>query len=471
MTYKTLERFKEIVGDDPVFTLRMAAAPLFFCLPWNIKEHPMHTLCIAKGRDALFVLDETKYFGLATDKFAQYYKGEVSLADLEEVYLLYEKHVRSLYDEVTDTNLTEATNASLQDYVRKVWNLYFELQDTVYVETLDYDKILSVIGEEQKEKLDAIWEQATQSTFVSFEGRYLQALVELVSTHHADVVRKAKFIFTDYAWSKSDSEILIALDETKSSLEEKRQEAKRMYSIAEKQKTAHAIWKETLDPELQRIVGYMQLVMRLRDVRKDPIAQMLAIMTEIAPLMLERVGIDRRAAPFVLIHEYMKGVEYLQGIRDDVEARENGCSYLAYPDESFSCEVEHCDFTDAMAQFEAWTKPELHDSQELRGQAACRGLVRGVVRVVSDPRDDRGFQQGDILVTSMTRPEFVPIMKRAGAVVTNEGGITCHAAIVSRELGIPCIIGTKIATQVLKDGDIVEVDADRGVVTIITRAT
>ena len=70
----------------------------------------------------------------------------------------------------------------------------------------------------------------------------------------------------------------------------------------------------------------------------------------------------------------------------------------------------------------------------------------------------------------MTRPEFVPLMKKAGGIITNEGGITSHAAIISRELGIPCIIGTKIATKVLHDGDLVEVDADNGVVRILERA-
>jgi pyruvate,water dikinase len=67
----------------------------------------------------------------------------------------------------------------------------------------------------------------------------------------------------------------------------------------------------------------------------------------------------------------------------------------------------------------------------------------------------------------MTRPEFVPLMKKAIAIVTDEGGITCHAAIVSRELKKPCIIGTKVATQVLKDGDMVEVDANSGIVRIL----
>jgi pyruvate,water dikinase len=71
------------------------------------------------------------------------------------------------------------------------------------------------------------------------------------------------------------------------------------------------------------------------------------------------------------------------------------------------------------------------------------------------------------LVTGMTRPEFVPLMKKASAIVTDEWWITCHAAIVSRELWIPCVIWTKIATQVLKDWDLVEVDADNWIVRIL----
>jgi pyruvate,water dikinase len=81
------------------------------------------------------------------------------------------------------------------------------------------------------------------------------------------------------------------------------------------------------------------------------------------------------------------------------------------------------------------------------------------------------MEGGDILVSPMTTPEFVPAMRRASAIVTDEGGITCHAVIVSRELGIPCIIGTKIATRVLKDGDEVEVDAEKGVVRIIKKVS
>ena len=72
------------------------------------------------------------------------------------------------------------------------------------------------------------------------------------------------------------------------------------------------------------------------------------------------------------------------------------------------------------------------------------------------------MQKGEVLVTEMTTPDFVPAMKKAVAIITNTGGMTCHAAIVSRELGVPCIVGTKNATSVLHDGQLITVDAVMG---------
>ncbi len=84
--------------------------------------------------------------------------------------------------------------------------------------------------------------------------------------------------------------------------------------------------------------------------------------------------------------------------------------------------------------------------------------------MITTIKDAYKMEKGDVLVANMTRPEYVILMKKAKAIVTDEGGLTSHAAVISRELGIPCIIGTQIATKVLKDGDLVEVDADKGIV-------
>lgn len=104
---------------------------------------------------------------------------------------------------------------------------------------------------------------------------------------------------------------------------------------------------------------------------------------------------------------------------------------------------------------------------EIKGNIASRGIVRGIVKVVPNVSEISKLNDGDILVTSMTTPDFIVGMKRAAAFVTDEGGLSCHAAIVAREMKKPCIIGTKIATKVLKDGDVVEVDAYNGIVKII----
>lgn len=106
----------------------------------------------------------------------------------------------------------------------------------------------------------------------------------------------------------------------------------------------------------------------------------------------------------------------------------------------------------------------VNTSEELKGQIACKGIAQGRVKIIITRDDFVKFRAGDVLVAGMTRPEHVPLMKKAAAIITNEGGITCHAAIVSRELNKPCIIGTKVATEVLKDGEMVEVDAGRGVI-------
>ncbi len=108
---------------------------------------------------------------------------------------------------------------------------------------------------------------------------------------------------------------------------------------------------------------------------------------------------------------------------------------------------------------------------ELRGQVACIGKVRGKVKIVNSVSDISKVEEGDILVSIATNPDVVPAMKKAAAFVTEQGGITSHAAIVAREMNKPCIIGTKIATKVLKDGDMVEVDAEKGIIKILNHAS
>ncbi len=100
--------------------------------------------------------------------------------------------------------------------------------------------------------------------------------------------------------------------------------------------------------------------------------------------------------------------------------------------------------------------------KNIKGQTAYPGKVRGQIKIVLRPDDIKKFKEGNILVGVSTNPDLMPILCKAGAIVTDEGGLLSHAAILARELKIPCIIGTGNATKILKDGDFIEVDAEKG---------
>lgn len=121
---------------------------------------------------------------------------------------------------------------------------------------------------------------------------------------------------------------------------------------------------------------------------------------------------------------------------------------------------------DVMQYLQQLDPQVMQKKNELKGQCAYPGKVKGIARVVlTDYYDPKiVFNTGDILVSITSCPALMPLIEKCSAIVTDEGGVTCHAAIVSRELKKPCVMGTKYATHIFKDGDIVEVDAEKGIV-------
>lgn len=119
----------------------------------------------------------------------------------------------------------------------------------------------------------------------------------------------------------------------------------------------------------------------------------------------------------------------------------------------------------AAGSVEAKAPPPEEDHQVLlRGLGAAPGSANGTARVLTSLADAGRLSDGEILVTHMTAPDWVPLMRRAAAIVTDSGGMTCHAAIVSRELGIPCVVGTSEASRKLRNGEVITVDATRGLI-------
>ena len=143
--------------------------------------------------------------------------------------------------------------------------------------------------------------------------------------------------------------------------------------------------------------------------------------------------------------------------REELLRRNDGCYFIK----------DDGNWEFVFAKEDKYAKVEATD--ELKGVVAYEGFVKGIVKVVNRAKDMDKFNEGDILVSINTSPSLMPIIKKCGAIVADEGGVTCHASVVSRELKKPCIIGTKFATKVLKDGDEVEVDANEGVVRVLNK--
>ena len=168
--------------------------------------------------------------------------------------------------------------------------------------------------------------------------------------------------------------------------------------------------------------------------------------------------------------ELAKHIEQHYGKAQDIEWAID--SELRYPDNIFIVQSRpETVWSTKLAQVPAKVEAEAIKPAEMlkvvvKGIAAGkRGFGIGVAKVVSNPQEAaKVMQKGDILVTDMTNPDYVPFMKLAGAIVTDKGGVTCHAAIVSRELGIPCVVGTESATKLMVSGKEYTVDSRSGVV-------
>lgn len=212
-----------------------------------------------------------------------------------------------------------------------------------------------------------------------------------------------------------------------------------------------------------------QLFQAVRDTvfkkicRRDAMAYSFFVFEKVRRELATRIGISYQDAEYLAPHEYELAAAQDTELLADLPTRRE---YSVY---AVNTTVPHLYSGETAREFlKQHYQPKIVEQvKEFKGQPACLGEAEGIVRIINVPADLHKMEPGNILVSIATTPDIVSAMKIAGAIVTEMGGITSHAAIVSRELGVPCVIGTKIATKVLKDGDRVRVNARTGLVTII----
>lgn len=205
-------------------------------------------------------------------------------------------------------------------------------------------------------------------------------------------------------------------------------------------------------------IAWTELAVDWQDQRKKNILIGIYGLEQAASEVSKRFRIDLEILKHLYPYEFS-----VEGLRDGSLAKTGkkrlpGCVLLV--------QLQKFQIFDGndFVSFQKIQKAKKESADLVNGTSASLGTATGRVRICTNIESIGRVREGDILIASMTRPEFVPAMKKAAAIVTDEGGVTCHAAIVSRELGKPCVIGTRIATRVFHDGDIVEVNANHGIV-------
>lgn len=428
---------------------------------------------------------------VAEEVYERYGNGN----ELDKLFKIFSRHAQNLenlYFTCNSEYVTSMDNEELAVYFNQVWQAYQKFwQFSIFIDSFDpgFDqKKIKEIAEQNnlsKEEISIL----TTPAELTFNNERVLALLEIIKkverrkffadkldaflknfVEFDSQVEKYRLNF-DYYKSNyaviehiTDQEII---DEIKKYLIEKKQAALeyaklKSYTKNQSREIEKIIRKHKLD---KNPLDFFYKLTYWREYRKKVNLMGFHILDAILNSMEVKTGISKKYLHYLIFEE----VEHvLKGLisPDTLMKRRNDGMMVVFEGDSYKILMGE-EAISIKNELEQKINSEKEIQNTFSGQVASRGYAKGIAKVVLDKNDFSKVNEGDILVTGMTRPEFLPVIKKASAIVTNEGGITCHAAIVSRELGKPCIIGTKFATKLIKDGDLVEVRANHGTVRII----
>lgn len=323
--------------------------------------------------------------------------------------------------------------------------------------------------------LEAVWESAITPVHPSFDKEQYCDVAKLVAAGFdwSHIAERCQYIGASYSEVLSVAKLEQLL--RRQYVEFQSPEAAGALHDAYLRESASAMhvfgeWRNSLTDQQRILCDYIQTIISLRDRRKNVFGRCLTVLWRLAERMFSKAGLDNSLIPYYTLSELAKGLDYLIAHARELELRRRG--FVLMIDNEGVAKMQLSDFEPVKNIIEQHYHSHRAGAVErvkdaINGQVACRGYAKGRARLALSFSDIVApIEPGDILVTGMTRPEFVPVMKTCQAIVTDEGGITCHAAILSREFKIPCIIGTKVATRIIKDGDTIIVDAFAGVVSV-----
>lgn len=417
-----------------------------------------------KGREGIFFFGADNYKKTLEITYSKLKKTIFELLEYKD-WEFTRKIILNYYDKIDSKQIKSLPDNLLIEEILHCHKLYYELQNcTLFTESLDEDFIDQILVEIESKVDSLIFKNKVQLlSYKSCDTKINELFIFDIQNKES-----LQWVFCDYfsppqynnlqdLIKKKQKEVLKLL---------KQNLFARIELEIEKNKIEIQNYALKLNDKEKKLFDFVQNAMIIRDERKEIILKVFTIKHNLVTEFIGRKNITSELAPFCIINDFEKdGLAFENNYKDELTKRTNGM--LTYYDTETGLLIEFGELKNKLNKINNILLDQVGTNSNLKGNVAYFGLVKGKVNKIMSSDEFNKFIEGDVLVTSMTRPEFVPLMKKASAIITDEGGVTCHAAIISRKLKIPCIIGTKIATQVLKDGDLVEVDADNGVVRIL----
>lgn len=410
---------------------------------------------------------------------AHWYYDEIDMHNVGEGYYKYVKNIQQLkeietkYKHSYDKQREHSKLVSLHELPKLSFKELADLGERVILE-LSYSvgaaHALEGISFTSEAKLKAILERRQMNTpqnyqllsspiqfsFISESQALLYKIKNAKSAYKKTLIQN---FLKDFGWIDNSyvrGKVLVEQD-----ILEKVKEVKHVTQDMKKTilKKERLIQQLRLNKNEFFVIRTIEFCTKWQDDRKKHIMQTIGRSEPVICELSKRLGISEDNLKYATPYEFNFAHLSRKSFIGELKKRLPGSAYYTH-----GKEIDTYAGKDYVFLEKGLVQIESGNVTEVSGTIASSGKVRGKVKICRSIHDILKVKKGEILITFMTRPEFLPAMQKAAAFVTNEGGITSHAAIVAREMKKPCIIGTKIATQVFKDGDMVEVDANKGVV-------
>ncbi|MFA6446151.1 MAG: PEP-utilizing enzyme [Candidatus Paceibacterota bacterium] len=377
------------------------------------------------------------------------------------------------------------TLKQFSDFYKKADKLYIDYYANNMLFWLTADQVVikkidSLLSNYSSDDKKEIWDIMRLPTRLSFSNIEEVGFEKLLDIAHKDGIKSDKFkeqvaLFSDkYVWFPFEygGPEIYDIESVTRRISEELTKGGKKNSHSEQEiinLQNDVISKFSLSHDVVFHFKILQTLALMQDDRKAVNSQACYYVNNLILKKLSMLtGIDREQLFLIdqkIIDEYSNTQDFSELKRRIIKRNEMFVIFLNEDDGfTFKEGIDECN--NFLGEFSIYIN-ETITNQDIKGKVAYPGKVRGIARVVKKSGDCVRLNQNEILVTYMTTPDFAPFLKKVSAIVTEEGGITCHAAIVAREFKIPCITGTGNVMSVVKDGDMVEVDAEKGIVRII----